>query len=569
MTLSALLNALKGVLVVTVMAVATPAMASGNNPPISIGLAAIRDWGTQQPFVDIFKTARLWIGHRPNRWGGMTFEELQGASAFDAQGWPTLLPDGLAQIGTLVLTDLPPEADFYAGSYVLFFEGEDRVTVGGRARNVKYGDNEIRFDFDPGPGSVDIRVSGRDAHSRNLDVRNITVIRADHLDLYEAGILFNPDWLAHLEGSRGIRFMDWMGTNNSTQSAWQDRPRPEDFSYSWRGAPVEIMIELANRLGSDPWFNMPHLADDGYVQAFAETVYEKLATDLKVYVEYSNEVWNWQFDQALWAENQASARWGEQYKWTQFYAMRGAEVARIWSSVFSGEARQSLINVIATQTGWLGLEADLLEAPLYLAENRQEHSPPWQSFDAYAITGYFGRFMGSGDFAETLQEKLAESRAAAEEDGNSRGLQGRALDAHIRTHRFDMATSWALDRLRAHRGQDDYGTVQGMIRNVWPYHFEVAKTHDLDLVVYEAGTHVAGIGPLMNNPDIVAFFTHLNYSPGMGDLYDELVQGWAEVSGGLFTFYNDVQAPTKWGSWGTLRYLGDSTSRWDVIESFK
>ena len=67
------------------------------------------------------------------------------------------------------------------------------------------------------------------------------------------------------------------------------------------------MIELCNEVKIDPWFNMPHLADDDYVQRFAEQVRKDLDPSLNVHVEYSNEVWNTMFDQADYAGKQGLA----------------------------------------------------------------------------------------------------------------------------------------------------------------------------------------------------------------------------------------------------------------------
>jgi hypothetical protein len=49
---------------------------------------------------------------------------------------------------------------------------------------------------------------------------------------------------------------------------------------------------------------MPHQASDEYVRQFALLVKEKLDPSLKVYIEYSNEVWNGIFAQHRYAEEQ-------------------------------------------------------------------------------------------------------------------------------------------------------------------------------------------------------------------------------------------------------------------------
>jgi hypothetical protein len=59
-----------------------------------------------------------------------------------------------------------------------------------------------------------------------------------------------------------------------------------------RGAALEYAIELANTAGKDMWINVPAMADDGYVLEMAKLLKNTLDQRRKVYIEYSNEVWN-------------------------------------------------------------------------------------------------------------------------------------------------------------------------------------------------------------------------------------------------------------------------------------
>ncbi|NJN99194.1 MAG: hypothetical protein HC875_36435, partial [Anaerolineales bacterium] len=68
-----------------------------------------------------------------------------------------------------------------------------------------------------------------------------------------------------------------------------------------------FLIRLANDTGAEPWFTLPHQADDDYVRRFAQMVHADLRADLRAWMEYSNEVWNFSFQQAHWAEEQARA----------------------------------------------------------------------------------------------------------------------------------------------------------------------------------------------------------------------------------------------------------------------
>ncbi|QFT60476.1 hypothetical protein FIU94_16725 [Sulfitobacter sp. THAF37] len=530
---------------------------------VAIGLAAVTDWSTQAPFIDLMKTARPWLGHEPGRFGGMEYADLLAGGFLDDDGWPLRKPRSLSSIGTLILTDIPVEAQSLAGGYRLAFDGKGVIEVTGRAENVRYGDGEVTFDYTPGPGSVDIRIQRINTSD---PPRNITVVKQDNLDRFAAGAVFNPDWTARIGQFSALRFMDWMETNNSTLTNWADRPLPGDATWSG-GVPIEVMVDLANTLETDIWVNVPHLADDDFVRRFAELVKERLDPALKVYVEFSNEVWNWQFEQARWADVQARARWDQQDKWMQYYGMRAAEVARLWSGVFAGGDRARLVNVISSQTGWLGLETEALTAPLAVAEGL---SPPAEAFDAYAVTGYFAAGLGTAERAPMLRGWLDESRKRAEAAAQAEGLSGQAAQDYTAAHRFDFAFDLAGRELRdggVSGVQED--TVADLITRVWPYHAQVAQAHGLDLIMYEGGSHVVGIGAMVDDAELTAFFQALNYAPQMGALYTTLLEGWKAVGGQLFNAYSDVYAPTKWGSWGALRYLDDDNPRWDALVAFQ
>jgi len=537
--------------------------------PMAIGLTAVNDWSAQQPFVDVMKTARTWIGHMPGQWGGAGHDDLAQAGYLDENGWPMEIPPELGSVGTVVLTDLPKEAGSLAGRYILRFEGDGIVEVGGRAGNVRYGRNEVRFDFEPGQGPVDIRIQRTDRKKTGDYVRNITIVKQENLAIFEAGAVFNPDFLRRLDGFRALRFMDWMLTNDSDLIRWEDRPRLDDYSYSLRGVPAEVMLDLANLLGVDAWFNMPHQADDDFVRRFATMVHDRLWRDLTAYVEYSNEVWNWQFDQARWAQRMGEERWGEDNAWVQYYALRASEVARIWSEVYGAEAETRLVNVISTQTGWMGLEGYILDPPLL--ETEQPDRPAIASyFDAYAITGYFGRALGTEDGVPLVHQWIEDSRALAEQAAEAEGLTGQARTEYIEAHQYDVATAlaWAelRDGLSSGKEQD---TLAWLVNTVFPYHARVAGEHGLDLIMYEGGTHVAGVGPAVDDEELTAFYIHLNYSPEMGALYTELINGWHAAGGKLFNVFADVNKPSKWGSWGALRYLSDDNPRWEAIKAFQ
>ncbi len=254
----------------------------------------------------------------------------------DGNGWPLALPDGATGISTLVLTGLPADAAGAAGRYVVTWQGQAKIALQGRAKLVSKRPFQAVFDYTPGEGTVTTLIP---SVVPTDPTRNIVILRQDRADLLATGAIFNRDFLSHLKGARLMRFMDWQATNNSPLSDTADRPLPSDYTYaSPLGVPMEIQIALANALQADPWFTIPHLATDEQMLKLAETARFGLDPALTAHVEFSNEVWNWQFYQAKWAEEQGRARCGQEGTWLQLYGLRAAEMARIWKSVYAQNA---------------------------------------------------------------------------------------------------------------------------------------------------------------------------------------------------------------------------------------
>ncbi len=525
-------------------------------PALGMGLNGIADWSTQHPFLNLMKTARPFVGHLPDQWGGVSADQLRAGGYLDENGWPIALPDGVDTLESVLLTDQPKEAQHLRGSYVLRYDGEGPIRLTGRAARVRYEPGEITFFYEPGEGLVGITLS--DIPATN-PVRNITILREEHVQLDEAGVLFNPLWIERVKDLRSVRFMDWMMTNGATAQSWEDRPRMSDATWAAWGVPPEVMIHLANQIGADPWFTMPHLADDDYMRRFAQMVKADLDPRLKAYVEYSNEMWNFIFPQAGWAAAQAEALWGpSETGWMQYYGLRAAQVMDIWAEVYGDEADTRLVRVAATHTGWPGLEESVLMAPLaYLQLGR----PAKDSFDAYAITGYFGYEMGGAEMAPQMNAWLDQAEAAADAAGRAQGLRRVALREFVRETGFDAAIAPVTLAL-------EQGSLRELIEEVFPYHAGAARKAGLRLIMYEGGTHAAPHGAQVNDDRLAQFFAAYNYTPEMAKLYELLLGGWVDAGGTLFNGFVDVAPATKWGSWGALRHLDDANPRWDMLMAY-
>ena len=539
---------------------------TNTNPSIGLGLNGVSDWSTQLPFLDAFKSSRPWTAHLEGQWGGFEYERLQAEGFLDADGWLMDIPDGVSGVTAIMLTELPAAMTSAAGRYRMTFDGEGDFTLWGGVSNItQAGPNEYWFDYTPDGGSS-VFLTIEDTKPGNY-LRNISVVHESNLAAFEAGEIFNRDWIALIEDVRSVRFMDWMQTNNSELANWTDRAEASDATWGGpAGVPLEIMITLANQTGTDPWFTIPHNANADFIRNFAQTVLDQLDPALTAHVEFSNEVWNWQFEQAQWAHREGQARWGTVVgdAWVQFYGMKAAGMASIWREVYGDQAADRLNLVISVQTGWLGLEASVLDAANWVAEG---NDAPYRSFDSYAVTGYFDGGLGR-DKAPVVKQWIAESLTRAEQAADALGLTGAARTAHIAEHRYDYADTLAIAELRdgSVTGNADGSLVA--LSGLFAYHKAQADARGLDLIMYEGGTHVVGIGEWTNDEDLTEYFIHLNYTDGMAALYGELMQSWKDAGGTLFNAFVDVGAPSKWGSWGGLRHLDDANPRWDALLAF-
>jgi hypothetical protein len=239
--------------------------------------------------------------------------------------------------------------------------------------------------------------------------------------------------------------------------------------------------------------------------------------------------------------------------------MRAAQIADIWHDVFGADADRRLVRIIATQTINLGLEQQILNAPDVIAEGL---APPAASFDAYAVTGYFAGALGGEGKAATVRDWIARS----EQSARAASVDQPRPEAYFTAHRYDLANDLAARELADGAVTGDRAdSVADLSDRVLPYQARVAADHDLRLMMYEGGTHVVGMGAAVDDPALTAFFTQLNYSAQMAGLYDRLMQSWATLTPEPFNAFVDVASPSKYGSWGALRHLGDDNPRWQVL----
>jgi hypothetical protein len=264
------------------------------------------------------------------------------------------------------------------------------------------------------------------------------------------------------------------------------------------------MVELCNEIKADGWFCMPHQADDDYVRHFATYIRDHLDPDLKAYVEYSNEHFNWAFRVSRYC-----LKLGEEMGYKEgkgphhaYYSKRSKEIFAIWHEVFGDEKDR----VVRTLGGWASMDRANEMILRYAGKG---------SADAFAIAPYFN-----------IGRKVQEA-SNANLDCVERVLE----EVHKLVDEY-IPEMLAAARKRA----DEYG---------------------VRLICYEAGQHLISrkerrmrkAGPMTK------LFIATNRDPGMGPVYTRYLHSWFANSDDLICLYNSVSRPNLYGSWGMKEYL--------------
>ena len=475
---------------------------------LGMNLNGPADWNTELPFVDVFHFSREWISQKLGEgWG-------KGPSLIlDADGYVTKLEPGCFAETILCTVE---GGHYPSGDYTVYYDGKGKLDFGGAASVATNAPGKITIKVDAKKGSVFLRVVETDS----LDhIRNIRVIMPGFETTYKTNP-FHPIFLKRWQGMSSLRFMDWMMTNGSKVAKWADRPKLVDATYTTRGIPLELMIDLCNRQKADAWFCMPHRADDDYVRNFAQLVKQRLAPGLKVYIEYSNEVWNSGFEQNRYSQDKAKElKLGPAERlWeggAMYYGKRSVEIFKIWTDVFGGHDR--LVRVLAWQAAADAYWTDgLLLSQPGIATNA----------DALAIAPYITMCIPP---TSTDPKQLSAETV-------SKWTVDQVMD-NVEKTALPEAISW-ITRQKA-----------------------IANKYKLKLITYEGGQHLVGIQGGENNDEMTRLFQEANSSPRMGRVYTKYLAAWTTAGGDLFSYFSSTGSWSKWGSWGITQYYDDDVTK--------
>jgi Dockerin type I domain len=467
----------------------------GGDASLGINLSEVSYFSREWVFVDAVRSARRWVSTNPN---GQPFDTGQTVVT-DADGWPILQAGQAAQ--TLLLTT---KAGYPAGRYNVTFDGSGTLAFEFDASNVQLvGPGQMTFDVNvASDNGILMRIVSSDPGD---PVRNIRVWMPNFQNAQSS---FHPLFIQKLQPFGVIRFMDWQQTNGSKLVSWSQRTTTSTFSQdNDNGVALEYMIELCNELGADAWFCMPHKADDDYVTQFATMVRDNLDPGLKIYIEWSNEVWNVSFPQHKWIGQQTGAAVFS-VPWFQKWASEAANDFSIWQSVFAGQTDR-LTRVAAGQAANVWVTQRLTDE---LAGQ----------YDAISCAAYFDHRHAPFNAGTTVQDII------------------------------DNAINETIPNVYAGYYQDHGDLAQ-------------QRTNELGravaLLAYEGGQHYTAAGNT-SLPYFQAFKDVQTYDdpvlPDMYDAYTANLSAFDQAGGSLFMAYNYVGKQGPFGSWGHLQFQNET-----------
>jgi len=381
-----------------------------------------------------------------------------------------------------------------------------------------------------------------------------------------------------------IRFMDWGATNASPQEAWIDRRLPGHIFQNGiinsrqpsataegnreTGIAWEHMIALSNATNKDLWINVPHLATNDYITKLAQLIrfgsdgtgnpftstqanppFPPLNSNLRVHVEFSNEIWSagFSFPQGNWAEEQAALANPVTTK-PRFAARRFCDTWSIFQTVFGGTSR--LVRVAAIFTA-----GDFYTQPFL--DEMANYGPtltPAVRPDVLAATTYFGN---------DIQGFVNQQGFTTGKLFNDPYWTSPLFATHLATAFDEWKRRILSGDASSGSGPDATGIGGGFstsLRALTNTEFGFF----LPIIAYEGGPslftneidlNASNISGVPTDDGVTTFIEAMNRDPRIADVYRIHLE--IAKSKGLWTHtpYTDTSTWSKFGQWGHLELL--------------
>lgn len=477
----------------------------------------------------------------------------------DENGWP--MADG-----DKVVFDLRPWGGWWPiggfegcrqcspdGSYYPMIQGEYTISVKGKIGFVFSAEGQVtigELKYDEASNTTTFTVTlGKNAGLLYLGFRDTqrtpdAALNTGFTDMritlpgypHDSDKVFTDEYLAALAPFDTLRFMNQIGGNNidpgfdaeDNTLDWAERLKcytPEwlpgrEGSMCW-----EWVVGMANLSGKNIWINIPIHASDDYIRGLAEFLKEKLHSGARIYVEYSNEVWNSLFSQYAYNKAAAEAEVAagnsnlnndgstDSDDWlSRRFIRRTKEIADIFGEVFGKQALNDQVRVIFS---WFLLQP--AQSNRMLDWFKSTYGAPNQWFYALANAGYFNPDRDLREITNPLPNLNVFFNSM--EQGLRDGAKYRVDNANI------------------------------------------ARNYGLQYVLYESGPDNSGQLQWERKTELMDLFIEGHLDPRMGALviYDMYNYFWAhpDIQGDMYIYFTLLSPWSRWGLWGATRDIKD------------
>jgi hypothetical protein len=482
-------------------------------------LQGFASYTTQIPLLNVFPQTRHWVGRKampPDQYGWVQFVDDDRPLLLDANGWVKALASNPEQRAETLIFD--GHTYYPAGEWVILYDGEGDIQTNHPTVSTATG----RIVIDVTPGTQGIVLTLSNINPANY-LRNIRLIQPGKEQEFLNGAVFDPTFIQILTESnlKTLRFMDWAEVNHDTRrtdyaqltssadAQWSSIPHdslalPDETRFGvpparhpnytlapllTRGAPIAAQIAAATAADTNAWITIPLRMTDAAVQAIAED-WLTFNPNKLLFLELSNEVWNYQFWQTSYAYDAGTALGFTADREHLFYAKRSVEIFKIFETVFGGLSR--LRRVVCSQ-GVLP----------YIGEQILNYTHP-----VHGLT----------------KNNVDYCAAALYFSGSHQWINKPFNAEHILSLSDDAILDWMYDdvtivRTEGPGGIHDPQYVQPSCRKMIADHAAMCVAQGVAPAMYEGGPHLQAIQfPEARREAITAKFIAINNHPRMEDV---------------------------------------------------
>jgi hypothetical protein len=252
--------------------------------PVGVNMPGLVDWGRSQPYVNLVRQSRRW-GSADRPWDANTTVD-------PITGWPT------ADFGVIFISGSVDAG----GQYLLYAKGNAELAplldqaayISNKTYDAATNTLTAILNMPEGPASILLSFK----NTTGPGLRDIVFLQPGYNLTAQSNI--TNVMKAHLSRFSIIRFMDWTGTNGNPDVNWNDTTPPNSPQYTSPKPPWQTIPFIANQVNKpiNIWINIPVSATDDYILNIARIMFNELNPTNNIYLEYSNELWNYGFIQA-------------------------------------------------------------------------------------------------------------------------------------------------------------------------------------------------------------------------------------------------------------------------------